>query len=375
VTRYRWVVLAVGTAAQASFSVVLIGMAALAPALQDRYDLGLAGVGVVLGSASAGMTLSLLPWGLAADRIGERRAIGLGLGAAAGALAGAAFAPSVAVLVALLALTGLAGASVNAASGRAVMHWFGPEERGLALGIRQAAIPIGGAIGALALPALGLRAGFFAMAGGCLAAAVAGALALREAESEIGELGRPLRDPRTWLLSFGSSLLLVGQIAVIGFVVLFLHEERGLSPGEAAAVLAVIQVFGIAIRIGAGWWSDRLGSRIVPMRRLGVGLAGALGAAAMLTDSPLIVLVPVLVAAGALGLSWNGLSFTAAAEFAGRARSGAAIGLQQTALGVSYTLAAIGFGAVVDATSWRAGFALAALCPLAGAVVLGRLAR
>jgi sugar phosphate permease len=354
---------------------VLIGMSALAPALQDRYELGIAGVGVVLGATSAGMTVSLLPWGLAADRVGERRAIALGLGGAAAALAVAAFAASVEVLVVLLALAGLAGASVNAASGRAVMHWFEPEERGLALGIRQAAIPIGGAAGAVALPALGLRAGFLAMAGGCLVAAIAGAVALRESAAETGELGRPLRDARTWWLSAGSSLLLVGQIAVIGFVVLFLHEERGLSPGAAAAVLAVIQVLGIAIRIGAGWWSDRLGSRIVPLRQLGVALAVAVAASALLVDAALVTLVPVLVVAGALGLSWNGLSFTAAAELAGRARSGAAIGLQQTALAVSYTLAAIGFAAVVDATSWRIGFALAAIGPLAGAGVLGRLAR
>ena len=372
---YRWVVLAVGTAAQASFSVVLIGMSALAPALQDRYGLGVAGIGVVLGATSAGMTVSLLLWGIAADRVGERIAIALGLGGAAAALAGAAYAASVGVLVGLLALAGLAGASVNAASGRAVMHWFGPEERGLALGIRQAAIPIGGAAGAVALPALGVRAGFLAMAGGCLAAALAGAVALREAGGELGELGRPLRDSRTWWLSFASSLLLVGQIAVIGFVVLFLHEERGLSPTAAAAVLAVTQLFGIAIRIGAGWWSDRLGSRIVPLRRLGIALALVLAAVAALVDATLLVLVPVLVAAGTLGLSWNGLSFTAAAEFAGRARSGAAIGLQQTALAVSYTVAAIAFAAVVDATSWRVGFGLAALGPLAGAVALGRLAR
>jgi sugar phosphate permease len=373
--RYRWVVLAVGTAAQASFSVVLIGMSALTPALQDRYDLGVAGVGVILGAASAGMTISLLPWGIAADRVGERLAIALGLGGAAAALTVAAFASSVGVLVATLVLAGLFGASVNAASGRAVMHWFGAEERGLALGIRQAAIPIGGAAGAVALPALGVRAGFFAMAGGCLAAAMLGAVALREAEGEIGELGRPLRDPRTWLLSFGSSLLLVGQLAVIGFVVLFLHAERGVSPAAAAAVLAVIQVLGIGIRIGAGWWSDRLGSRIVPLRLLGVALAVVLGLGGLLVDAPLWVLVPVLVAAGTLGLSWNGLSFTAAAELAGRARSGAAIGLQQTALAISYTLAAIGFATVVDATSWRVGFVVAALCPLAGAGVLGRLAR
>ena len=46
------------------------------------------------------------------------------------------------------------------------------------------------------------------------------------------------------------------------------------------------------------------------------------------------MLVPVLVVAGVLGMSWNGLSFTAAAEAAGARRSGAAIGFQQTVLGV-----------------------------------------
>ena len=36
-----------------------------------------------------------------------------------------------------LSFSGTAGASVNSASGRAVMHWFTAHERGLALGVRQ----------------------------------------------------------------------------------------------------------------------------------------------------------------------------------------------------------------------------------------------
>jgi sugar phosphate permease len=372
VSAYRWVVLAVGTAAQASFSAVLLGLAALAPALEDRYDLGVIGVGAVLASASAGMTFTLLPWGLAVDRIGERLAVGMGLGACAAALVAAAFASSAAGLALLLAAAGAAGACVNAASGRAVMHWFPPEQRGLALGIRQAAIPIGGAIGAVVLPALGLRAAFLTLAAWCLAAAVAGVVALRGGAEEDGEPGRPLRDPRVWWISFASSLVLVAQIAVVGFVVLFLHEERGVSPGRAAAVLAAIQVLGIGIRIAAGWWSDRLGSRLVPFRRLSVALGLAVAGAAVLLDAPLVLLVPALVAAGTLGLSWNGLSFAAVAEAAGRARSGAAIGFQQTALALAYTGGALLFAAVVEAVSWRAAFVLAAAFPLAGAAVLAR---
>ena len=52
---------------------------------------------------------------------------------------------------------------------------------------------------------------------------------------------------------------------------------------------------------------------------------------------------------GCVAISWNGLAFTAAAETAGHARSGTAIGLQQTALAVSGSVLPIAFGAFVGA--------------------------
>ena len=58
---------------------------------------------------------------------------------------------------------------MNAASGRAIMAWFPATELGLALGIRQTAIPIGGALAAATLPALasagGTRLAFLFLAG------------------------------------------------------------------------------------------------------------------------------------------------------------------------------------------------------------------
>jgi hypothetical protein len=95
---------------------------------------------------------------------------------------------------------------------------------------------------------------------------------------------------------------------------------------------------------------------------------------AALTEAPLSLLLPALVAAGALSLSWNGLSFTAAAELAGRARSGAALGFQQTALTVAAAATPPVFASLVDSSSWALGFGLAAGLPLAGALVLRRLA-
>ena len=378
--RYRWTILALGTGAQTAYSAVFLGIPVLAPALQHEYDLDLTQVGLAIAAANGGSIFTLLAWGLLADRVGERSVLGAGLAGCAAGLLVAAFAPSFAVLVLALAVAGAAGASVNAASGRAVMSWFRRDQRGFALGIRQTALPIGGLLAALVLPPVaaagGVRAGLTVLAAGCLAAAIAGASGLREAphgEEELKDIGHPMRDPRMWTLSIGSGFVLAAQISILSFLILFLHQERGLSTAAAAGVFAVIQALGAVLRIVSGRWSDRVHARIAPLRRLALALAATLAAAAVLLSAPLVILIPVFVAAGALSLSWNGLSFTAAAELAGRARAGAALGFQQTALAITSAAAPPAFAVVVESGSWSLAYGLAAAMPIVGIAVMRQL--
>jgi len=65
----------------------LVGLPVLAPVLRSHYHLSLGRVGIVLGAVSLGMLGTLLPWGLLADRIGERAVMSWGLGGAGLALA------------------------------------------------------------------------------------------------------------------------------------------------------------------------------------------------------------------------------------------------------------------------------------------------
>jgi len=377
--RYRWTILSAGVFAQAAFSAILLGLPAIAPAIQDRYELTLTQVGVVLAAISFGSLATMLLWGIVADAIGERAVIAVGQTGTAAALVWAAYASSFGELVGALAAVGALGAGVNAASGRAVMAWFGEEERGLALGIRQMATPLGGAVAAVALPALeqqiSLRAAFFGLAVACLAAAIVGAILLRgEPADDHSVLARPLRDPRVWRICTASIFYVATQISLLGFFVLFLHDDRGVSTGVAAGALALTQVFGGIARIAVGRLSDRLRMRIVPLRWVALGLALAVGITAALVDAPVWIVVTSLVVAGTFGLSWNGLSFTAAAEAAGRARSGAAIGLQQTFLSAGAIVAPIAFAATVHHGSWRLAFVLAAISPLVGYALLSPLA-
>ncbi len=371
---YRWAVLAAGTVAQASFSAITIGISVLAPVLRDEYGLSLAEIGLLLAASWVGATVTLLPWGLAADRHGERVVLAIGLAGCAACFVGAAYAPDFETLIALLAVSGAAGASVTSASGRAVMHWFGLEERGLALGIRQTAIPIGGLVAALAIPSLadagGSKYAFLFLAAFCAAGVVAGLLVVRGREIPDGiepdTVARTLRDGRLWRLCLGSGIYLYAQVAIIGFGVLFLVDEHRLSEHSAALVIASSQVLAVGFRIAAGRWSDVVHARVGPLRVVGLAVSASLVATSVLANGPVGLLVPALALAGGLSMGWNGLSFVAAAEMAGLGRSGAAIGFQQSILSGIGVAAPVLFAATVSTASWTVAFALAALFPLVG---------
>ena len=354
----------------------------MAPYLRDRDHLSLAQTGFLISSSLVGSLVSLFLWGLATDRIGERLVLVVGLSLCGASLIAAGQAHGFWALGGLIALAGLVGASVQSASGRAVMHWFEPSQRGLALAIRQTAIPLSGFAISLALPPIvhtgGVRWGFMTMGIACFVGAAAGGLVLREAPRREVPAGAPvgpapIRDRRIWQLSLGSALLIAPQLCVVGFTVLYLHERRGMSPGGAAAVLAVMQALAVGGRIGAGRWSDVRASRLAPLRTIALAAATFVALTAVLLDAPLVLLVPVLVVAGVLSMSWNSLSFAAAVELAGHERSGSAIGLQQTLLNGPGAIYPGLFGALVAATSWHIGFAVLALFPLFGWRVLRAL--
>jgi MFS family permease len=372
---YRWVVLAGGTVAVASGAAMFVtGLPVLAPTLQEELDLSLGQVGLLLAAAWVGSTLSLLPWGLVSDRWGERIALALGLGGCSAFLAAAAFATSFQALFLLLALAGASGASVNSASGRAVMQWFGPGERGLALGIRQSAIPAGGLIGALVVPRLaaigGSELAFLFLSGFCALGALVGALVLRSGDAgddlDTASIRGTLADAKLWRLCLGSGVYLYAQLALIGFTVLFLHEQHGVSASSAALVVAAAQLLAVGLRIAVGRWSDVLGSRVRPLRAVGLVVSGGLVVTSLLADGPVWSLALVLALAGAISMAWNGLSFAAAAELAGVGRSGAAIGFQQTVLSGIGVVAPPLFAATVSRASWPVAFLVAAVFPLAG---------
>lgn len=377
-TRYRWVVLAGGVVAQAASAAVLQGLPGLAPELRREYDIGLTGLGVLLASVTVGLVATLLLWGAAADRFGERRVMAAGLSLDVVALLAATRAATLGPLLASLAVAGAAGASVNAASGRAVLGWFAPQERGFAMGLRQTALPLGAGLAAALLPPLaaarGLDAALVAMAGACAVAAVVVVALVREAPAQRRAAATgpsPLRDPRIRRLAAVSALLVVPQFAVVAFLVVYLVDEQRLAAAPAGLLLALVQLTGGAGRVVAGRLSDRVGLRLAPLRVLATAITALFAGLAVLAGVGGPAVVVALVVAGVVAICWNGLAFTAVGEIAGAGRAGTALGAQNTAVALGAALTPPALGALVDATAWPAAYAVAAVCA-GGAVLLLR---
>ena len=386
--RYRWVVLGVGAFGAAAFAALRMGLPALTPAVREEFGLGLAQVGLVFTAVSVGVLVTLVPWGALTDRVGERPVMTVGLAGTGAALGAAAFAPTFATLLAGLLVAAMFGASVTGASGRAVMGWFGRGERGLALGIRQMALPLGGALSSFALPPIvgagGLRGALLCVAGLALTAALAAALWLRDAPplvagSAAAEYAAaapaPMRDARQWRLGAASALLVVAQTSLLGFLVLFLVDERDLSVALAAALLGAAQLGGALARLVVGRRSDKAGARVPLLRGIALRNAALVALVAALASAPGVLLYPVLAAASVSVMGWNGLAFTTAAELSGRVRAGTAMSLQNAIVSAGGALGPALFGVVVEATAWPLAFALAALAPALAFMVLAPLER
>lgn len=177
----RWSLLAIALLTTLCANVFINGVAFLIPTLHVERGLNLAQAGLISALPSFGMVVTLIGWGYLADRLGERIVLAVGSALTATAAFAAASVHSLVTVGIFLFLGGMAAAGSNAASGRLVVGWFPPQQRGLVMGIRQTAQPLGVGLGALVIPQLaqarGVSTALLFPAIACAAAAFISAVA------------------------------------------------------------------------------------------------------------------------------------------------------------------------------------------------------
>jgi MFS family permease len=129
------------------------------------------------------------------------------------------------------------------------------------------------------------------------------------------------------------------------------------------------QLAGAFSRIATGIWSDRVGSRLRPMRQLAVAATVLMVGLAIGAWTGGAWIVIVFGLAAVVTVADNGLSYVAVAERAGSGWAGRALGAHNTGQNVVAITAVPAIAAIIEAANYGTAFALVGLTSLAAIVI------
>lgn len=379
-----WLMLATAVLAQAAGTVFQSAPAFLIPLLHTERGVPLAQAGLLASAPTLGLVITLVAWGALTDRVGERWVIAGGMALTALAAIGAMTSSGYLGLGGFLLLGGAASASTNAASGRVVVGWFPKERRGLAMGIRQMCQPLGVAVAAITVPPLAASGGVSAAM--TLPLILTGALAVvsavviadppRPARSGTDARQRPAnpyRGPATLArIHLASALLVVPQFTVSIFGLIWLTADRGMSTTAAGIVVGVSQFVGALGRVAIGVLSDRVGSRLRPLRWVAWAAGAVMIVLALSELAPAWIGAAALILAATITVADNGLAYTAVAEIAGPFWSGRALGTQNTGQFLAASIVGPAVGGLIAVVGYPIAFAVVALAPVVAVPIVPR---
>jgi len=388
----RWLLLAILTASYGAGAFGVLGISPLSPSLVTGFGLTRLQLALIVPSIYLAGLLFSLPGGRLADRLGARPSLLGGLAIGAAGLGIGALAPSFATFLLCLFLAGIGWSVVNPALGKAIMDLFPVHERGIAMGIKQMGLTLGGIASALVLPRVAAGFGWRAAIATC---GVVVALPVVLTWRPLGRLdapaaARPARAARddssalAWarrpaILAFFASGLVLGmvQAAVLSYLPLYTIQALGFDTIGAGLLVACSQAGGAVSRLALGAASDRW---LADRRSVWLAVTGTIGACSFVSYAVWQVSTPF--AAGALAFAtgigaygWVGIFFVISAELGGSRMAGLLSGMAFASIVVGLLVGPATFGLLLVrwdsyAAPWT-GFAALSALAAAAAVMIG----
>ena len=359
----RWFLLAILTGSYGAGAFGVLGISPLSPSLVAGFGLTRLQVALIVPAIYLGGLLFSLPGGRLADRLGTRPSLLGGLMVGAAGLAVGALSPSFATFLLCLFLAGIGWSVVNPALGKAIMDLFPVHERGIAMGIKQMGLTLGGIASALVLPRVARAFGWRAAIAMCgLVVALPVALSwralgrLNDAPSaRTASVARGDGSTSEWswarqpaILAFFASGLVLGmvQAAVLSYLPLYTIQALGFDTIGAGLLVACSQAGGAVSRLVLGAASDRW---LADRRSVWLAVTGTIGACSFATYALWLVSAPL--AAGVLAFAtgigaygWVGIFFVISAELGGSRMAGLLSGMAFASIVVGLLVGPATFG-------------------------------
>ncbi|OCA81303.1 MFS transporter [Pseudobacillus wudalianchiensis] len=278
---YQWIILLIATFSQACATFVTYGIGPLAAFYQREHHLSQFEVGLLVSAVNIGPIFSMLFFGDLMDKHGEKWVVGLGSVFLGLSILSASLTNQYTLLLFILAFVGLWYGTAQPGGSSAIMKWFPQQHRGLAMGIRQTGIPLGGAAASAVLP-------FFFHSSGLIAAiTVQGTVAIiggiifllfykdvkqKQSQTEkqrfIEKLNKIKSNSALYPVFFIGMIMVSLQIIIIAHFMSYFTNTLHVKLSTAGSFLSFALAGGMFGRIILAWISDRVfkGNRSKPLQ-------------------------------------------------------------------------------------------------------------
>ena len=374
---YKWVMLIVATIAQTTATLITYGVGVFALFWKEEYALTNTESGLLVSVVNVGPLFCMLFVGRLLDQYNEKILISISSFLLGSLLLLTNIVSGFNGLLFVLLLIGMFYSVSQPGGSKVILKWFRKENRGLAMGIRQAGIPIGGALAGVLIPFLTVQYNMtYAINSIACICIIGGVLFFvfykepyvqeeaRKGHNKISfwmELKVVICKKELYPIYITGICMISLQMVLVGHFMKFLAGEQSITSIVAGTVFSVMFFSGMIGRIALATISDVLykGNRRIP---LFIAVCASIGLMLLLVMNIHTITSGVLYGVSALlgffSIGWFSLFIAEVAELASEESVGITVGLALTLNQIAIIVAPVLFGYIVD----EKGYAYAWLC-------------
>lgn len=374
---YKWVMLIVATIAQTTATLITYGVGVFALFWKEEYALTNTESGLLVSVVNVGPLFCMLFVGRLLDQYNEKILISISSFLLGSSLLLTNIVNGFNGLLFVLLLIGMFYSVSQPGGNKVILKWFRKENRGLAMGIRQAGIPIGVALAGVLIPFLTVQYNMTYAINSIACICIMGGVLFfvfykepyvqeeaRKGHNNISfwmELKVVICKKELYPIYITGICMISLQMVLVGHFMKFLAGEQSITSIVAGTVFSVMFFSGMIGRIALAAISDVLykGNRRIP---LFIAVCASIGLILLLVMNIHTIMSGVLYSVSALlgffSIGWFSLFIAEVAELASEESVGITVSVALTLNQIAIIVAPVLFGYIVD----EKGYAYAWLC-------------
>ncbi|WP_144656464.1 MFS transporter [Bacillus tropicus] len=365
---YKWVMLIVATIAQTTATLITYGVGVFALFWKEEYALTNTESGLLVSVVNIGPLFCMLFVGRLLDQYNEKILISISSFLLGSSLLLTNIVSGFNGLLFVLLLIGMFYSVSQPGGSKVILKWFPKENRGLAMGIRQAGIPIGGALAGVLIPVLTIQYNVTYAINSIACICIIGGLLFfmfykepyvkeeaRKGHIKISfwtKLKVVICKKALYPIYMAGICMISLQMVLVGHFMKFLVREQSITSIVAGIVFSVMFFSGMIGRVVLAAISDVFykGNRRIPLL---ITVCASIGLVLLLVMSIHTITSGVLYGVSALlgffSIGWFSLFIAEVAELASEESVGITVSLALTLNQIAIIIAPVLFGYIVDA--------------------------